>query len=132
MGGRGAFENSGGGGISVEYREYSTIDVLNRIKIVQWDKGKNNATPTFSNTKNTTYYSLSKERHKIENIYYYRDHRLVKSVDFKDNSKPHTHYWKGSRSIGRKAHDHNNVFTMNDRDTRLFNAAIKWNNEHRK
>lgn len=37
MGGRGAFEKSGGTGINVEDREYSTIGYLNHIKIIQWD-----------------------------------------------------------------------------------------------
>lgn len=133
MGGRGAFEKSGETGIKDKFREYSTIGYLDHIKIVQWNKGKNNSTITYSNTKNTTYYSYSKENERIEHIYYYRNHRLVKSVDFYDkqnNLTPHTHYWGKNGPVGRKKHDPKNTFTMNDRDTRLYTSAIRWNNEH--
>lgn len=132
MGGRGAFEKSGGNGIAQEYREYSTIGTLNHIKIVQWDKGKNNKTIPYSNTKNTTYYSYSWKKGKIEKIYYYRNHKLVKSVDMYDKAGPHIHYWKNGNIVGRKSHDPKNTFTMNERDSRLYNAAIKWNREHGK
>lgn len=130
MGGRGAFEQSGGKGIAPEFREYSTIGYLNHIKIVQWDKGTNNKTITYSNTRNTTYYSYNQRKGVIEKIYYYRNHRLVKSVDMFDKAGPHTHYWKNGTAVGRKSHDPKNAFRMNDRDTRLYEAAIKWNNEH--
>ena len=132
MGGRGAFEKSGGTGINVEDREYSTIGYLNHIKIIQWDKGINNKTITYSNTKNTTYYSYNKKNGRIEKIYYYRNHRLVKSVDMYDKAGPHIHYWKNGNVVGRKSHDPKNTFAMNERDTRLYNAAIKWNKEHGK
>jgi hypothetical protein len=133
MGGRGAFEKSGSTGIKEEFREYSTIGYLNHIKIVQWNKGKNNSTITYSNTKNTTYYSYSKEHKRIEHIYYYRNHRLVKSVDFYDkqnNLAPHTHYWGKNGPVGRKKHDPKNTFTMNEKDMRLYKSAIKWNSGH--
>lgn len=84
MGGRGAFEKSGGTGIKDKFREYSTIGYLNHIKVLEWEKGRNNATITYSNKKNTTYYSYSSARKRIEHIYYYRNHRLVKSFDFGD------------------------------------------------
>ena len=55
MDGRGAFEKSGGTGINMEDREYSTIGYLNHIKIIQWDiRDDHNKLPTYSNTKNTT------------------------------------------------------------------------------
>lgn len=129
MGGRGAFEKSGGKGIDPEYREYSTIGYLNHIKIVQWDKGTNNKTITYSNTKNTTYYSYNKEDGKIDKIYYYRNHRLVKSVDIYNSFgqySPHTHYWGGKGPVGRTTHDTNNVFELNDKDLRLLELALNW------
>ena len=128
MGGRGAFEKSGGTGINADDREYSTIGYLNHIKVVQWNNGITNQAPTYSNTKNTTYYSYSKEHHRIEHIYYYRNHRLVKSVDFYSYGKlsPHTHYWGQNGPVGRTAHDTKNVFPLNERNKRLFEPALNW------
>ena len=83
-----------------------------------------NHTPTYSNTKNTTYFAYSKERHRIEAIYYYRNHRLVKSVDFgKGREKPHVHYWSPSGMVGRKRHDKKNSFELSARDKRLMALA---------
>lgn len=128
MGGRGSFLKSGGRGIPAEDREYSTIGTLGRIKIVQWDKGTNNRTIPYSNTPNTTYYSYSTKRERIEHIYYFRNHRLYKSVDFEiDKNRPHVHYWKGGGMVSRKAHDKKNIFPLGERDTRLYKQAIKWN-----
>lgn len=130
MGGRGAFQNSKGGGINVEYREYKAIDKIGHIKVLIWTEGENNKTITFSNTPNTTYYSADKYG-RIEKIYYYRDHRLIKSVDFKRNETPHTHYWSSSGSVvGRKEHDPNNTFPLNERDIKLWKTAVKYNKEH--
>lgn len=130
MGGRGAFEKSGGTGINVEDREYSTIGYLNHIKIIQWDiRDDHDKLPTYSNTKNTTYYYYSRQNERIEHIGYYRNHRLVKSVDFFDKKGAHTHYWNKSGMVGRKSHDKKNMFALNERDTRLFKAALKWNDE---
>lgn len=132
MGGRGSFLKSGGRGIPVEDREYSTIGTLGRIKIVQWDKGTTNSTTVYSNTPNTTYYSFSKERNRIEKIYYFRNHRLRKSIDFEiDKNKPHVHYWKNGEVVGRKPHDKKNMFPLDERDMRLYKQAMKWNNERK-
>ena len=132
MGGRGSFLKSGGRGIPIEDREYSTIGTLGRIKIVQWDKGTTNSTTVYSNTPNTTYYSFSKERNRIEKIYYFRNHRLRKSVDFEiDKNKPHVHYWKNGEVVGRKSHDKKNMFPLDERDMRLYKQAMKWNNERK-
>lgn len=133
MGGRGQFVASCGHGISEEYREYSTISQIGRIKVVQWDKGTNNATITYSNTPNTTYYAYSKERKRIEKIYFYRNHRLYKSIDLDiDKGTPHVHYWKEGKSVGRKSHDPNNVFSLSGRDERLVRQAQEWNAKHKK
>lgn len=131
MGGRGSFDPDMGhtGGIPVENRKYSVIDKIDRIKIIQHDTLSNNPAPTYSNTANTTYYSYSKENKQIEHIYYYRKHRLVKSVDFNEGVTPHTHYWN-SGIVGRKRHDKHNTHELNERDTRLMNKALKWNKEH--
>lgn len=132
MGGRGAFYKSGGSGIAKEYREYSTISQIGRIKVVIWEAGKNNATINFSNTPNTTYYSCSKERMRIEKIYFYRNHRLYKSIDLDiDKGTPHVHYWKEGKSVGRKSHDPNNVFQLSGRDARLVRQAQEWNDKHK-
>lgn len=132
MGGRGAFEKSGGSGIAKEYREYSTISQIGRIKVVQWDKGINNKTINYSNTPNTTYYSYSTRYNRIEKIYFFRNHRLYKSIDMKLNETPHVHYWKEGKSVGRKSHDPNNVFQLSGRDARLVRQAQDWNEKHKK
>lgn len=133
MGSRGKFDSNMGrtGGIPVENREYSAIGKIGRIKIIQSNTKSNNPAPTYSNTANTTFFSYSKENGRIEHIYYYRNHKLVKSVDFKKGEKPHTHYWNGS-VVGRKKHDKHNTHELSDRDMRLMNNALKWNKENGK
>ena len=126
MGDRGSYSASYGksGGIPPEKREYSCVGVIGHIKVIQSDNTSNNHTPTYSNTKNTTYFAYSKERHRIEAIYYYRNHRLVKSVDFgKGREKPHVHYWSPSGMVGRKRHDKKNSFELSARDKRLMALA---------
>ena len=84
MGDRGSYSSDYGksDGIPPENRQYSEVGRIGNIKVIQSDATTNNRTPTYSNTCNTTYFSYSKERDRIESIYYYRNHRLVKSVDF--------------------------------------------------
>lgn len=128
MGARGAFDPNYGktGGIPIENRNYSCIGTLNGIKIIQCDTASNNPTTTYSNTANTSYYAYSKENKRIEHIYYFRNHKLVKSVDFKKGETPHVHYWNSSQ-VGRKKHSGHNTRPLSDRDQRLMNAAQKYN-----
>ena len=72
MGDRGSYSPDYGktGGIPPENRKYSDVGSINNIKVIQSDETSNNRTPTYSNTSNTTYFSYSKERDRIENIYY--------------------------------------------------------------
>ena len=133
MGGRGAFDCSIGrtGGIPVKNREYKEIGRIGKVKIIQHTTKNNNPTPTYSNTANTTYFSYNKKTGKIDHIYYYRNHKLVKSVDFGKGEVPHAHYWN-TTVVGRKRHDSNNTRPLTDRDKRLMNNAKKWNIEHEK
>ena len=94
---------------------------------IQCDTKDNNPTTTYSNTANTTYYSYSKKYHRIEHIYYFKNHRLFKSVDFKPGEKPHAHYWSNGGQVGRKRHDKRNTFALNNKDIRLMNDALKYN-----
>lgn len=128
MGSRGAFDRSFGrtGGIPFEKREYSCIGKLGGIKIIQCNTKSNNPTATYSNTANTTYYAFSKENNRIEHVYYYRNHKLVKSIDFKRNETPHVHYWQ-SKQVGRKKHNPRNTFELNERDMRLMRQAQNYN-----
>lgn len=130
MGSRGAFVSTYGrtGGIPPENRIYSEIDRVGRIKVIQCDSYSNNPTTTYSNTCNTTYYAYSKEHGRIEHIYYFRNHRLIKSVDFKEGEKPHAHFWH-TKQVGRKSHDKSNIHPLNDRDKRLMNKALEYNNK---
>lgn len=128
MGGRGAFNPKFGqtGGIPLNLRKYSCIGCLGKIKIIQCDDVSNNPTTTFSNTANTTYYSYSKERCRIEHIYYFKSHKLFKSIDFEEGVEPHAHYWNNGIP-GRKRHDRHNIHNLSARDTRLLNAALEYN-----
>lgn len=129
MGDRGSYSSDYGksGGIPPENRKYSEVGRIGNIKVIQSDATSNNRTPTYSNTSNTTYFSYSKERDRIEGIYYYRNHRLVKSVDFgKNGETPHVHYWSSSGLVGRKRHDKRNIFALSERDKRLMNLAKKF------
>lgn len=133
MGDRGSFATDYGktGGIPPENRKYSMVGVIGNIKVIQSDEISNNHTPTYSNTSNTTYYSYSKERDRIESILYYRNHRLVKSVDFgKEGETPHVHYWSSSGMVGRRRHDRRKIFELSDRDKRLMDAAIDFHLQH--
>ena len=126
MGDRGSYSSDYGksDGIPPENRQYSEVGRIGNIKVIHSDATTNNRTPTYSNTSNTTYFSYSKERDRIESIYYYRNHRLVKSVDFgKNGEHPHVHYWNSSGLVGRKRHDKRNIFALSDRDKRLMNLA---------
>lgn len=131
MGGRGNFNKNYGrtGGIPIDQREYSCIGMLGNIKIIQCDTKTNNPTTTYSNTANTTYYAYSKENKRIEHIYYFRNHKLRKSVDFKNNEEPHTHYWHNGM-VGRKKHDPKNTFPLSGRDKRLVDKALEYNKKH--
>lgn len=128
MGGRGAFDINYGrtGGIRLDKREYSCIGTLGRIKIIQCDTKRNNPTTTYSNTSNTTYYAYSKENRRIERIYYFRNHKLIKSVDFKPNEAPHVHFWHAGQ-VGRKSHDKCNIHDLSERDNRLMQQALEYN-----
>lgn len=128
MGGRGAFNTQLGrtGGIAMEKREYSCIGTLRRIKIIQCDTKRNNPTTTYSNTANTTYYSFSKEKNRIEHIYYFKNHKLVRSVDFNEGITPHVHYWNNNIP-GRRRHDKHNIHGLTDRDKRLVREAMAFN-----
>lgn len=134
MGSRGDFSQSYGktGGIPEGNRKYSSIGELGRISVLQCDYSSNNPTTTYSNTANTTYFAYSKERGRIEHIYYYKNHRLIKSVDFKNNEVPHTHYWGNGVTAGRKSHDNRNTFPLNDCDRRLYNLANDFNHGKKK
>jgi len=130
MGGRGAFVSSMGrtDGIPLSNREYSCIGYLGKIKVIQCDTKSNNPTPTYSNTANTTYFSYSKENMRIEHIYYYRNHRLVKSVDFKVGEVPHSHYWS-CVVVGRKKHSSRNTHPLSSKDQRLLKLAKDFNKQ---
>ncbi len=134
MGGRGAFDPNKGktGGVPLEKRGFSEVDRIGNIKVIQCDVEKNNPTTTFSNTRNTTYFAYSKERKEIEHVYYFRNHRLVKSMDFGKGEKPHTHYWGLNGMVGRKRHDKKNIFSLSDRDTRLMKKAQEYNTKKKK
>lgn len=117
------------GGIPIDQRYYSCIGTLGKIKILQCDKFSNNPTITYSNTANTVYFSYSKEHKRIEHIYYYKNHKLVKSVDINPGVTPHCHYWN-STIVGRKSHSKNNNHKLSARDFRLVSLAREYDSKH--
>lgn len=131
MGSRGAFEKSGMTGIAPSQREYSVIDHIEGIKVVTWDGGKNNRTPVYSNTPNAIYFSCSAQDTRIEKIYFYKNHRLVRSVDMKEGEEPvHAHDWShAGAQVGRIAHDKKNIHSLTPRERDLYEAASRWNAE---
>lgn len=101
-------------------------------KIVVKNEENKNGLPPYSNTPNTTYYTYSKERNRIEKIYYFRNHKLYKCVEFDiDKNRPHVHYWRNGIEVGRDRHDSKNIFPLNERDTRLYKQAMRWNQERK-
>lgn len=98
MGGRGAYW----GGISKDFnkREFDSIGQLGNIKVLKVREGvKNLVLPQYSNTPNTTYYSVNKSG-EIKSIGFYRDHKIVKSIDITSQGV-HFHIWKDS-TVTRK------------------------------
>lgn len=133
MGSRGQFNRQMGrtGGIPANMQEYSCIGHIGKIKIIQCDKYSNNKTTTYSNTANTVYFSYSKEHGLIEHIYYFKNHKLVKSVDMNEGIKPHAHYWNNGM-VGRKPHDKHNSHELTPRDKRLWKMANEFNKKQNK
>ena len=133
MGSRGKFEDSGLTGISPELREYSEIDRIDGHKVLRWDAGKNNRSPVYSNTPDTIYYSYSSKRKCIEKILFFKDHRLVKSIDMeKGNNPAHVHKWSHAGSqVGRIPHDPNNIFKLSREDMKFYLKAKSWNDGHK-
>lgn len=134
MGSRGAFIKSGKKGIAPDQREYSVIDYIDGVKVIQWDLGKNNRTPVYSNTPDTKYYSYSTKYQRIERICFYKDHRLVWTIDMEKNGRPaHAHKWShAGMMVGRAPHNKENTFELSDKDLKYYNAAKNWNNEHKR
>ena len=132
MGSRGAFQKSGMKGIALILREYSVIDYIDGVKVIAWNGGSNNRTPVYSNTPNTTYFSYSMTGHRIEKIYFYENHRLVRSVDMKeDEGLVHAHNWNHAETqVGRIAHDKKNIYSLTPQERRLYEAARRWNVAH--
>ncbi|MBQ6483052.1 MAG: hypothetical protein IJI45_18255 [Anaerolineaceae bacterium] len=130
MGGRGAYWQ--GASSKYETREFDQIGKIGRIKVIQpRDWVDNLAFPLYSNTKNTTYFTADKEG-IIKSIEFYRDHKLIKSIDLTTQGN-HLHMWvdstvtrKGITTPSRKKANKEIPITSN-RDKRLIEGAKTWN-----
>ena len=130
MGGRGAYWQ--GASSKYETREFDQIGKIGRIKVSQpRDWVDNLAFPLYSNTKNTTYFTADKEG-IIKSIEFYRDHKLIKSIDLTTQGN-HLHMWvdstvtrKGITTPSRKKANKEIPITSN-RDKRLIEGAKTWN-----
>lgn len=130
MGGRGSYIP--GKGIPVDKREYSTIAYIDGVPVVQWEKGSNNTTITYSNSSKA-YYAFSKERQQIEKVYLYDDnHQLMKQIEFKN--RPHFHYFTLSEDgvVGRRSHHLSNDHPLTAEDWIWVNKAIDFNKQYHK
>lgn len=126
--------NPSGGFYNHEYHQEGDTIYYDGLKgkIVVKNEENKNGLPPYSNTPNTTYYAYSKERKRIEKIYYFRDHKLYKCVEFDiDKNRPHVHYWRNGVEVGRDRHDSKNIFPLNERDIRLYKQAMRWNQERK-
>ena len=89
MGGRNAYSASSK---SIVSKQYHTIGTDGKMTFIQShvDRPKD---PVRSNSPNPIYVVVSKEG-EIENIYFYKNHKVIKSIDFDDEKGPHGHTWK--------------------------------------
>jgi len=128
MGSRGAFDSNYGsaGGIPPSARQFFVMGVLGDVKVLVSNTAPNGPTITYSNSENTIYFSYSAKKQRIDKIFYYRNHKLVKSVDLYDKLGPHVHYWH-SGVVGRKSHDKKNIYPLSDQDEKLAQLAYKYN-----
>lgn len=60
----------------------------------------------------------------IKVFYYFKNHWLYKSIDFKLGEKPHAYYW--NQNIVKK-HSKKNIHPLTDRDMRLMKIAMEFN-----
>lgn len=132
MGGRGAYWN--GDSANYDRRQFDTIDKVGNIKVIKPREGVKNVTfPLYSNTKNTTYFVADKNNgEEIKSIGFYRDHKLVKSIDITSKGE-HVHYWKDGTKTQKdgtttptriKMKGEHPVTT--DRERRLIKEAKAW------
>lgn len=126
MGGRGAYWSGAAKGFSS--REFDSVGKIGNIKVLKVRKGVKNLTlPQYSNTKNTTYYSID-DTGVIKSIGFYRNHALVKSIDI-TSIGTHWHKWidskvtkKGVTTPARlKINKENEITSM--RDKRMINQT---------
>lgn len=122
MGGRGSFSEESQ---SIETFIFSTVGFIpnfegnGTVKVILHNNLDSSApTPTFCNTADTIYVSISPVRvkqkivgYEADHIYYHRGHYLYKSVDLAERGLPHFHYWSyNNGSVVRRSHDKNNQF----------------------
>lgn len=98
MRGRGAYWS--GASKDFNSREFDSIGSLGNKKVLKVREGVENLVlPQYSNTPNTTYYSVNNSG-EIKSIGFYRDHKIVKSIDITSKGA-HYHIWKDS-TVTRK------------------------------
>lgn len=126
MGGRGAYWN--GNSKIYEKREFDCVGKINNIKVLKVRKGVKNLTlPQYSNTANTTYYSVD-DTGTVKTVGFYRNHALVKSIDITTQGA-HWHEWVDNEVTRRgvttksryKIKDENPITSA--RDKRIINQA---------
>ncbi len=99
MGGRGAFLNSaaaGFNGIAENQRQYSPIGTTGGMKVITPINTQINKTPVRSNKANRIYIVADKNGKEPYSISFYKNHTLVKTIDF--DGEPHAHLWKTTNS----------------------------------
>lgn len=135
MGGRGNFLRSGSKGISLEEREWQSIGRLDGIKLIvnTNEEKKNAAQPTYSNTANTKYFTVSGNSGKIKQISYYKNHEIYRSVDIdmSGRGKHHAHIWDKGKGA-RVSHDPSHKVPLSAWDRHYLKKALEYNQKHKK
>lgn len=124
MGGRGQFSEEQQ---ALTSYIFSTVGLVTSYKgdgnvkvILQDNLRSSTPTPTFCNTADATYISISPVNNDegeivefvLDHVYYYKGHYLHKSVDLNEKCGPHYHYWKYvNGSVVRTKHLKSNFFT---------------------
>lgn len=127
MGGRGSFDVMTQS-IPVENRKYTTLDVLNGVKVIQDIESGNGKTPVMSNTADTVYAVYSEKAGRIKHIFFYENHVLKFSIDLEgDKSHGHKIYVNPKTGeIGRKSHSKDNIQKLTAKQWEMVKLFGKW------
>ena len=128
MGGRGAFLNSaaaGFKGIAENEREYTPIGTIDGMKVIVPNNTQINKTPVRSNKPNRIYIVADKNGKEPYSIGFYKNHTLIKTIDF--DGEPHAHLWKTTdNGITMRDGGQHKRIPLTKTDNKLIEKAIEF------